>query len=232
MDRPRRPTCLIHVTTVPTMLPFLSGQIGYMKRVGFLVRVVSSPGEHLDEFAAAHDVPADGIPMLRRIAPLSDLVSLFRLYRRFRTLRPQVVHTHTPKAGLLAMSAALLAGVPLRIYHSHGLRFMTATGLKRRLLRWTEIVSCALAHQVLCISRSVREVTVAEGICWPEKIKVLLAGSVDGIDADGQFNPERVGEEARRRARAEHCIPQDTVVLGFVGRIVRDKGLVELAEAW
>src|SRR5207247_622691 len=128
----------------------------------------------------------------RRITPLKDVQALGRIRRVFRHVRPDIVHGHTPKGGLLAMIAATLERVPVRIYHMHGLPLMTATGLKQRLLRWTETVSCRLAHQVLCVSHSVQEVAIAEGLCPAAKIKVLLGGSINGVDALGRFHPTRL----------------------------------------
>ncbi len=129
------------------------------------------------------------------------------------------------------MIAARLVAVPVRIYHIHGMPYMTAMGSKRVLLKMTEKISCALANQVLCVSHSMREVAVREGICPAGKIKVLLGGSINGVDADGRFHPERVGE-AGSQTRAAYNIPKDAQVVGFTGRIVRDKGLVELMDAW
>jgi len=93
-------------------------------------------------------------------------------------------------------------------------------------------VACRLAHQVICVSGSVREVIIAEGLCPPEKIKVLGHGSIDGVDADRTFDPARVGAEAERDVRARYRIPEGAPVIGFVGRIVRDKGVSELAQSW
>lgn len=109
---------------------------------------------------------------------------------------------------------------------------MTATGLKRRILRWTERTTCRLAHQVICISKSLREVAIAEGLCPPEKIKALGRGSIDGIDADRKFNPARISTESARLVRDRYQIPEGALLVGFVGRIVRDKGWIELAQAW
>jgi len=130
------------------------------------------------------------------------------------------------------MIGAWLAQVPVRIYHMYGLPLTTARGPRRLLLRWTERVSCRLADQVLCLSRSLREVAVAEGLCPPEKIKVLLSGNIDGLDAEEKFNPARLPAGARADVRAQYGIPPGALVAGFVGRIVRDKGLCELAGAW
>ena len=124
-----------------------------------------------------------------------------------------------------------LARVPVRIYHMHGLPYMTASGMKRRILFMTEKLACYLAHRVFCVSPSLREVALTEGICSSDKL-VVLGGHGNGVDAEVRFNPARVGNEARCQARESLGIPPDSMVLGFVGRVVRDKGIVELAEAW
>ena len=223
---------LVHVFTVPISLIFLRGQAAYMKSRGFSVDVISSPGRELDAFAVKEGATSHVVEMARSIKPLHDLPALYRLWRIFRSVRPRIVHAHTPKGGLLGTIAAFLACVPLRIYHIHGLRFVTARGLKRSLLRWTEWISCSLAHQVFCVSPSVREVAIAEGLCKAEKVKVLLRGSINGVDAAASFNPERFGSKDRSKLRERYGIPTDAHVLGYVGRIVRDKGLVELAQSW
>ena len=117
--------------------------------------MVSSPGLLLDAFAAREDVAAYPVAMERRIAPLRDLVALVRLWSLLVRIRPQIVHAHTPKGGLLGTLAAWLAGVPVRIYHIHGLPLMTATGFKRWLLHRVEWACCRLASQVYCVSHSV-----------------------------------------------------------------------------
>jgi len=199
---------------------------------GFEVEVIASPGKELDEFAAAEKIRAYGVPMTREITPLRDLVALRKLWHHLSLSDPQIVHTHTPKGGLLGIIAAWLARVPVRIYHIHGLRLMTARGLKAQLLRWTERLACALSNHVLCDSHSVREVVVAERLCPAEKVQVLLGGSVNGVDAEGAFNPARVGTRVRSAVRASQGIPPDAAVAGFVGRLVRDKGMVVLVGAW
>ncbi len=223
---------LVHITTVPQSLSFLSGQVGYMKGKGIDVHAVSSPGKELAAFGQREGMAVYSVEMPRRIAPLRDLVSLWRLSVILRRIRPDLVHAHTPKGGLLGTIAAWLARVPVRLYHIHGLPYMTAKGPRRWLLQWTERVSCSFAHRVLCVSRSIRDVAVTERICPCQKIEVLLAGSINGVDSQGRFNPATKGEHMMRQLRESFEIPQDAPVIGFVGRIVRDKGVVELIEAW
>lgn len=222
---------LLQITTVPETLSFLKGQTGYMKARGFEIHALSSPGEFLTEFAASEQVSVHAVKMHRRITPLQDIYAIFQLWLHLLQIRPQIVHAHTPKGGLVGTIGAWLAGVPIRIYHIRGLPFMTATGYKRLLLRWSEKVSCLLANQVLCVSHSIREVAVAE-ICSADKVKVLLGGSGNGVDASGKFNPAQVGEHTRQETRKKYGIPADALVVGFVGRIVRDKGIAELVAAW
>jgi glycosyltransferase involved in cell wall biosynthesis len=223
---------VLHVTTVPVTLPFLAGHVAHAKSKGFEVHALSSPGEALDEFARDMRIDVHPALMPRRITPLVDLAAVWRIVRVIRQVRPTIVDAHTPKGGLLAMMAAGLCRVPVRIYHQHGLPLMTATGLKRRILRATERTACRLAHQVICVSESIREVLIAEGLCPPEKIKVLEHGSIDGVEADRTFNPARISTESARLVRARYQIPEGAPVMGFVGRIVRDKGLIELAQSW
>jgi glycosyltransferase involved in cell wall biosynthesis len=222
---------LVHVINAPFSLHFIAGQVGFMAERGFSTSVITSPGEHLEAFGRREGVAVYGIDMPRRITPLRDLVTLARMYRRLRQIRPAIVHAHTPKGGLLGMIAAWMARVPVRIYHIRGLPFVTAKGMQRRLLRATEWTACTLAHRVLCVSHSVRGVAIAEGVCDAKKVGVLLAGSGNGVDAVGRFNPERWAH-TRDDVRSRHSIPHDAVVIGFVGRLVRDKGLPELVAAW
>jgi glycosyltransferase involved in cell wall biosynthesis len=231
-DRGGEGSTLLHVTTVPMSLTFLTGQVGYMKSRGFEVHALSSPGPDLTAFGRKEQVPVNAVEMPRRITPWKDLRAVLSVVGVIRRIRPTIVHAHTPKGGLLGMIAALLARVPIRIYHMRGLPLVGATGLRRRLLWCTEWVACRLAHQVLCVSHSLRQAAIAEGLCSPARIKVLAGGSGNGVDATRRFNPDLLSENARSETRHRFGIPPDATVVGFVGRIVRDKGIIELAAAW
>jgi len=225
-------TKLFHITTVPETFNFFKGQIGYMKTQGYEIHALSSPGKLLMQFGDREQIPVYGVPMQRRITPLQDIYAIFQIWQYLQFIRPQIIHAHTPKGGLLGMISARLAGIPVRIYHIRGLPMMTAKGYKRLLLTWSEKLACLCAHQVLCVSHSVREVAINQGLCPPEKIKVLLGGSSNGVDASNRFNPANLDPYTRQQTRKNYGIPDDAVVVGFVGRIVRDKGIEELTKAW
>lgn len=222
---------VVHVTTIPEALGFLKGQVGYMRANGVEVAAVAAPGKYLDDFGREQGIEVHAVPMARRITPVEDTRALAAMVRTLHRLRPTIVHAHTPKGGLLGTLGALLAGVPVRIYHMRGLPLETARGSRRRLLWSTERVACATATHVLCVSHSLRQRAIDEGLCPAEKIEVLGGGSGQGVDA-ARFDPARLGAEARRATRARHGIPDDALVIGFLGRLSREKGLDELLHAF
>lgn len=223
---------LVHALTVPLSLEFIRGQAAYMKARGIDIQCITSFGSQIQEFAEREGVSVHVVEMTRRITPLRDLVSLFALQRTLLELRPLIVHGSTPKAGMLSMIAACGVRVPVRVYQIRGLPFVTAVGIRRVLLKWSERLSCSLAHLVICNSRSLMELAVDEGLCRQSKIKVLLSGSSNGVDADERFNPEHYDTEVRGQAREKYGIARDDRVIGFVGRCVKDKGIAELYAAW
>ena len=227
-----RPLRLVHVTTVGQSLRFLTCQLRFMQQQGFEVTAVSSPDDHLQTFCKSEGIHFHPVAMKRAITPLKDLVSLRSLVNYFRHLKPDIVHAHTPKGGLLGMLAARLAHVPVRIYHIHGLPLVTARGFRRILLKNTERIAFRNATRVLCVSRSVAGVAVSEHLCGDNGIGVLGHGSINGVESAMRFNPRTLSQTTRADVRRRVSIPEESPVIGFVGRLVRDKGIVELAEAW
>lgn len=227
-----RVTRLVHVMTVPMTLRFVEGQIRYMRDRGTEVHVVASPGPQLWDFGKAEGVPVHGISMQRAITPLKDLVAMLRLTVLLWRLEPQIVHTHTPKAGLLGMLAAYVLRVPVRVYHMRGLLFVTEGGIRRWLFRLSERTACACATRVIAVGRDVRSIAIESGICSSGKITVAPNGSGNGVDARTKFNPDLLRPGTREEVRTRYGIPTVAPVVGFVGRLTRDKGVVELVDAW
>lgn len=231
-DPARRRLLVVHVTTVPMSLTFLRGQASFMRQRGIELRFVSSPGPELQAFANEEGVRAEAVPMPRRITPLEDLRAVLQLRTLLRRWSPDVVHGHTPKGGLLAMLAATAAGVRRRIYHMRGLPFVGENGLRRALLLATERTSCALAHEVVCVSNSLREVAANSGIAARGRLRVLAHGSGQGVDAAGRFDPSRFSSDEQLALREWLGVGNDALLVLFVGRVVGDKGVAELWQAW
>lgn len=171
------------------------------------------------------------IPFTRAITPVQDLNCLRVLVQLMREYRPDIVHTHTPKAGLLGMLAAKLAGVPIRIHTIAGLPFMTATGRKRQLLIAMEKLTYAAAQHVWPNSDSIMSYMQTHQLCPERKLSMIGQGSTNGIDLE-VFSPAAVRTAAR--TAAEHLLDYraDANYLMAVGRVVRDKGIPEVLTAF
>ncbi len=218
---------LVHITTVPQSLGFVATQLESLQSRGFEVHAISSPGSELERFGREHGIETHGVTMKRAITPAADVAAVSLLSARLTWLRPQIVHAHTPKAGLLGMMAATAARVPVRIYHMRGLVTLTAEGRRKALLEAAETTTCHLAHRVICQSDSLRKIAVGRELVEYPKSVVLASGG-NGVDVE-KFDPARWksgGQEVRKN------LGIDGPVVGFVGRLVGDKGIHELTEAW
>jgi sugar O-acyltransferase (sialic acid O-acetyltransferase NeuD family) len=229
MNEARRNTLLLAVTS-PLSWTFYRGLISHLHEVGFEPILLSSPGPGLQSALQQEGVASVPVSMEREIAPLKDLVSLWKLYRTIRRIRPDIVDAGTPKAGLLVGIAAWLARVPCRVYSLHGLRMETAVGLKRRLLCWTERIAAACSHRVFCLSPSLQSRAIAFGLVSAEKTVLLKAGGF-GVNLE-QFVPSALSSSEEENLRRRLGIPAGVPVIGFVGRFVKDKGIQQLLEAF
>jgi glycosyltransferase involved in cell wall biosynthesis len=209
---------------------FFDGLIETIGANGFEPVLVSAPGERLQHTAQQAGVRALPIPIYREIKPLHDLMSLWKLYRLMRRVRPVIVDVGMPKAGLLGGLAAWLAGVPCRVYTLRGLRLETTTGWKRRLLSLLERVTCACAHRVICVGPSLRDRALKLKLVSAEKAVVLGNGSC-GINIH-RFSAKVCSSPARVLLAERLGIPSGVSVIGFVGRFTRDKGIPELVAAF
>lgn len=189
------------------------------------------PGKELEQMGAQEGYPAFGVAMKREISPGADLRSFFELWRLLRRVKPLICNSGTPKAGLLVGLAAWLSRVPCRIYTLRGLRLETAKGFKRVILTITEKMACFSAHRVVCVSASLRERAIALGLVARSKTVLLGAGSSNGVDPS-RFEPTPQKVALAASLRVDLGIRPDQPVIGFAGRLTRDKGLPELVAAF
>ena len=192
------------------------------------VEVIANSNERTLLQQRGVDIPLDYVEIVRPIAPLSDIRALWILYWRFKKGRPSAVHTITPKAGLLGMVAAWLARVPVRVHSFTGQVWLTRTGFLRWLLKLTDKLIASIATDVLVDSPSQRDFLIKQGIVTSEGSIVLGAGSICGVDIK-RFRPDF---EARKVLRSEMGVSQNTFVCLYLGRLNKEKGVLDLARGF
>ena len=223
---------LIRITTVPISFKvLLKGQLRFMASNGFDVKGVSSEGEELKEVRENEGIVMEAINMSRKITPFQDLKSLWEMWNFLRKEKPQIVHTHTPKAGIIGMLAARLAGVPHRLHTVAGLPLMEATGIKRKILNFVEKLTYSSATRVYPNSKGLYDFILQNNFTQSNKLKIIANGSSNGINT-AFFSPAQVSEIEKVALREKLNIQPDDFVFVFVGRIVSDKGINELIKAF
>lgn len=209
---------------------FCKGILQDLKDQGYEVVAVSSPDEDLKQVAAREDVCTIGVEMERKISLFKDMKALWALYRVFRAEKPDMVHSMTPKAGLLCMMASWMARVPYRVHTFTGLIWPTTSGIKRKILMMTDRITCACATHVIPESLGVLDDLKNYGITR-KPMRLLGYGNVKGVDLSFWQKPEKLGV----RGEEFGAIAPDGKKLFtflFVGRIVGDKGINELVSAF
>lgn len=218
---------IIRTSTVPGSLNgFCRGLLRELETDGYEVVAVSSPGEALDEIHAREGVKTYAVKMERRISPFKDLISLWGLIKVFHKEKPDLVHSITPKAGLLCMMAAWITRVPVRLHTFTGLVFPTAKGLKQKLLITTDRLTCACATHIVPEGQGVKR-DLENYRITKKPLKVLGYGNIRGIDLE-RFDPEL----PEIKTEAAKILKPGIFTFIFIGRLVGDKGINELVEAF
>ena len=222
---------LIRITTVPLSLDkLIEGQLGFMKKI-YEVLAVSSGGKILTQVGKKEGVQVVSIEMTRAITPFKDVKAVWQLYKLFRKEQPFIVHTHTPKAGIVGMLAAKLANVPIRLHTVAGLPLLETSGLKRSVLNFVEKLTYSCATKVYPNSKGLKNIIIKHNLAKTHKLKVLANGSSNGINTK-HFNPQLFTNTQNEALKQELGIAENDVVFIFVGRLVGDKGINELVAAF
>lgn len=224
---------IIRIATVPLSLhKLLNGQMKYMQNNGFNVHLVSSPGPETKAIMECENCGLTSISMTRSISPFQDLISLFRLCILFFKMKPAIIHTHTPKAGFLGMIAATIVGVPIKMHTIAGLPWTESKGLKRKILKQVEKLTIYFSTRIHVNSLNLLNYIKNQGLdSSPSKLKVLGNGSSNGIDAD-HFSRERTDINKVKDLLKFSRIESGGFIWLFVGRLVKEKGIAELVEAF
>ena len=220
---------IIKTSTVPESLDtFCKGQLKMLSDY-FEIVAVSSPGERLEQLKEREGVRTIEVLMERHISIVNDLKSLFKMICVFRKEKPYIVHSMTPKAGLISMLAAKICGIPVRMHTYTGLVFPTATGMKQKILIWMDKLLCACATYVNPEGQGVAN-DLKKFKITKKPLHIIGNGNVRGIDADywKRSNEERKTKDEERNS----SLKSKVFTFVFVGRIVGDKGINELIEAF
>jgi glycosyltransferase involved in cell wall biosynthesis len=221
---------IIRTSTIAASLDILlKGQLDYLNQ-HFEVIAVSGLDKHLENVYLRENVKIKDVKFRRKISPLFDLLSLYKLYRLFLNEKPILVHSITPKAGLITMMAGKLARVPIRIHTFTGLVFPTKSGFLKHLLILMDKLLCHCSTHIIPEGCGVRNDLIEYKIT-DKALNVLANGSVNGIDIN-YFNPNLYSDIFKYDLRTQLGIEKDDFVFIYVGRLVRDKGINELIKAF
>ena len=224
---------ILHVVNIYFVIPyFLGGQFEYFRELGYELNVVCSESPYLAPYAQQHHFGYREIPILRSINPIQDFKSIRQICRYIKETQTGIVVGHTPKGGLLSMVAAWLMRVPKRVYFRHGLVYQTSSGLKRFILMSVDRLASLLATKIVCVSPSVLEQSIKDKLAPARKQIVLGKGTCSGVDTQGKFNPQNINPTKMAEFRSKWGINETDWVVGYTGRLVRDKGIIELVDAF
>ncbi len=218
---------VIHVTTTDwTLCNLLDDQLQHIQSAGYTVGGVISPTDKRQQIEEM-GIRLYEVPFERRISPLKDLRSVFQLYRLFREIRPNIVHTHNPKTGLIGQLAARLAGVPIIINTVHGFYFTPdSSRLRQFFFANMERIAALCSTHILSQNSEDIETALRLKICRPDTISYLG----NGINL-ADFDPSCFDAASRRVKKLELGVAADAPVIGIIGRLVAEKGYPEFAAA-
>jgi len=223
---------ILHVFTLAvTAESFFDGQFAYLSDAGYNIHLIAST-EPSKEFCQRNHITFHQIPVARRVDIKADITAIKALCKLIKREKFDAVFGHTPKGALVAMCAARLSGVKIRVYYRHGLIYTTATGAKRLIFKAVERFTAALATKIVNVSPSLSKLAVKDNLNSDNKQIVIGSGTCGGIDAENTFNPDKVDSGMISALRSGQKISKDDYVIGFCGRLCKDKGIRELIEGF
>lgn len=223
-------TRVLSAVTVSDSIIFFYGMPSFMGKCGYRVAISSSPGPELDQIIRNENAIGFPVPMKREPSPWKDLVSLFRIFGVIREFKPTIVNAGTPKAGFLFILASWIMRTPFRVYHLRGLRHESMGGIAAQLQIVIERFTGMMSTHVVCETDSLRQLALCQGLFKPHKCFVLGPGS-SGVELEN-FQPDHFSTDDKIEFRKELGIPENAMVIGFLGRLIPRKGVPELLVAW
>ncbi|MEA4967318.1 MAG: glycosyltransferase family 4 protein [Bacteroidaceae bacterium] len=223
---------ILHIVSVYFSLSYFIGdQFQYFGNKGYKMFVICSPSKELEEYSKKQKFQYKEIEILRKISILKDLLAIKKIYVYIKKNKIDIVTGHSPKGALLSMIAAYLARVPKRIYFRHGLVYETSHGIKRYLLKFIDRITALCSTKVVCVSPSLYKKSIDDHLWSKNKQIILSKGTCNGINIQ-KFEKENIDISKKDDLREKLNVPKNILIIGFVGRLVRDKGIIELVEAF
>ncbi len=224
---------ILEIINLPgSAMSFIGDQFSLFRDLGgYEMHLICSPGAGIEQFCSQRQVKYYPVKIERSPSPWRDLKALFKIINYIRRNKIDFVISHQEKSRLLGTLAAWLLRVPVRVIYAHGVLLDTMHGIKRSFFLAEGRMVSQMAHKVVCVSPSVATRRASIGMDNPAKQVVIGRGTCNGIDVKGKFNPSLVSDDERRRVKQGLKLTDDDFVVGFCGRLVRDKGITELAQA-
>ena len=225
---------VLEIINLPgSAINFIGGQFKYLREEGgYDMHLICSQGEDIESFCKENEVHYYPVELRRQISVWKDIVALWKICKYIKTNHIDIVIAHQSKARLLGMIACVLTRVKHRIIFSHGILYETMTGVKRWLIIQNEKLTSCLATKAVCVSHYVKNQRIKDGVDKPSKQVILGRGSCNGIDTINKFNPNLIDKDLIEAKKLYYGINCNDFVIGFCGRLVRDKGVIELIEAF
>lgn len=223
---------ILHVINIYFTLSYFGDQFDHFQEKGHKEFIACSPSEYLQDYAKQHGIEYTEVPINRKISVIDDLKAIRAIYQYIKTNNIDIVVGHTPKGALVGMIAAFLARVPKRLYFRHGLAYETSSGFVRKCLMMADKLTSLCSTKIICVSPSVLEGSLRDHLAPAKKQIILNKGTCNGVDTQDHFNPDKIDKTKIAKLRDKYGITDKDFVIGFSGRLVRDKGIVELVEAF
>ena len=221
---------LIRITTVPISIEkLLENQPKHFSKF-FDITIVSSDKSELEKLGKKQGVKTFCLPLTRKITPFKDIIAILKLYFFLKREKPKIVHSHTPKAGFVGMTASFFAGVPIRMHTVAGLPLMERKFIKKKVLIFIEKLTYLFASNVYSNSKKLMEYILSKKFCSERKIKTLANGSSNGIDT--KYFSDNISLKNKNKLLNTLEILKNDFVFCYVGRVVKDKGINELVSAF
>jgi glycosyltransferase involved in cell wall biosynthesis len=224
---------ILHVVNISFVIPYYLGdQITFFEERGHTIYIACTKSENLFQYANKWKFIPFELNISRKISPLLDLYSILKLYFFIKKNKIDTVVGHTPKGALIAMISSYFANVNIRIYFRHGLMFETSKGFKKAILIFIERITSHFSTKVLCVSNSVLKGSINYNLSKKNKLNIINSGTCNGIDSLKLFNKALINPELRLEIYQKYNFSKTTKIIGYIGRLAKDKGINELILAW